>query len=221
MLRCIQNYLRKKNPNPIPKKGSKEYLELQQKLSERRGAKPAAVVAEESNEVVPKFFKATIGFSSIPSSVGLLCMLISDPNNSLYYSGLAFSGTWIGMYSVFYSAFSIGLEGFYYKDPAYFDIKNYLFTGKSRVFYSCLGIPVGFLCIHSSINASWIGFVPYFFWLLSNTIFIVRSANKDIMPQWLCNGHWSWMVSAQIITIILMYKLFSDDIKLSAATLNE
>ena len=193
MMKKFLPYLRLKVSKPIPKKGTPEYLEMQKRLIER---KTKVQVSEPvlTNEPVPKFFKYMLAGSAFPSTIGMICMMMSDYDSKLYNSSLALAGTWIGTSTVLLSSYSLGLEMFCYSFPNYLNQSNYLFTGRM-------------VCIQSSITGDWLGFLGFFVWLLGNTLSTIRHTEQQLIPLWLGNSHWPWLVHTQLVVVFITYSL--------------
>lgn len=207
------SFLRYKSSKPIPKKGTAEYLELQKRLIERKQKLPDLSKELEIPEKIPKFFKYMLITSVMPPTIGTLGMLTSDCTSLFYHNCLAMTGSWIGISAVLLNAYLLGLETFMYTKPFYADPKNFFFIGSRRVFFSALSIPMGFWCLKSTFSADWVGFLVYFIWLQINTLTTIRSTEHKLIPGWLGNGHWPWLVYTQLITVFITYSLFSRNCK--------
>jgi hypothetical protein len=212
-MKSIFKYLRLKQSKPIPKKGSPEYIELQKRLIERK-SKVQEPEPEIVNQKTPKALKYLMISSTFPSTLGLVCLMTSDYSSSLYNTSLALTGAWVGTTSVMLNGYLIGLEAFMYSNPSYTDPKNFIFIGTRRVFLSLLGLPMGFLCIQSTVSSTSGGMFGYFIWLLLTTLITIRSTEKKLIPSWLGNSHWLWLIHTQLITIFLAYSLFNKESKL-------
>jgi hypothetical protein len=207
-MRTVLKYLRLKSSKPIPKKGSPEYLDLQKRLTERKiqSQTPSPLIPSEST---PRFFKYSLICTAVPSSLGLLCMLSSEPFSPLYTSSFALTGSWIGASTVLLCGSHCGLEAFAYRLPQYLAPKNYMFTGSRRVFFSLSSIPFGLLCVHSTVFYDWIGFSLYFLYLLANTLATIRGGEQGLTPGWLASAHWPWLVHTQLVLMFLIYSVMS------------
>ena len=212
MMRNAIKYLRYKQSKSLPKKGTPEYAELQKRLIERKMKTPDKAVDQVViPEKTPKSFKYVLTMSAFPPTIGMYTMFTSDYASELYASSLALTGTWIGTTSVLLSAYLTGLEAFYYQVPYYTHSTNYLFTGARRIAFSMMGMPMGFLCLYSTVTSNWVGFFFYFSWLLLNTLTTIRSCEKKIIPGWLGNSHWPWLIQTQLIVVFITYSLFTKE----------
>ncbi|OMJ89100.1 hypothetical protein SteCoe_8824 [Stentor coeruleus] len=213
MRSCIK-YLRSKANKPIPKRGSPEYLEMQKKIIERRSTTLSASEPIK-HEAVPKFYKYALAASSMPSTIGVFFMLYSEPFSAMYMNSLALTGTWIGISTATMNGYLIALEAFLYKLPEYQDMRNFLFVGRSRMFWGYSGIPMGLLCIYSTISYNWGGLFFFFTYLLANTLGVIRASERGIVPNWFGNSHWPWLMQTQLIVVFLIYSLLSSQAKIS------
>ena len=207
-MRVPLNFLRLRPSKPIPKKGSPEYIELQKRLIERKKSKLESL-PELPLETTPAIFKYTLFLSLVPSTAGILTMALSDHTSTTYSSALALTGTWIGLNAVLISAYNVGLEAFLYQSPYYSHPSNFFFTGGRRVIFSALGIPMGVLCLHSTITGSWIGIFSYFSWLMVNTLTTIRCNDRRLMPGWLGTAHWPWLVHTKLVALFLIYSMLN------------
>lgn len=211
-MRSCMKYLRSKGNKPIPKRGSPEYMEIQKKIIERKTV-PVNSSEQIVHEGVPKFYKYALAASSMPSTLGFICMFGSEPFSAMYMNSLALTGTWIGISTATMNGYLIALEAFMYKQPEYKNIKNFVFIGSRRMLWGFSGIPMGLLCIYSTISYNWGGLFFFFTYLLANTLGVIRASEKGILPNWLGNSHWPWLMQTQLIVVFLIYSLLSSQVK--------
>ena len=165
----------------MPKKGSPEFIEMQKRLEERKN--------KEIN---------LTGSSQ----------LVGSEAESLALS-LAFTGSWVAFSGLLLKGADLGLEGFLYSKPYYSQPKNFIFTGKFRV-YSCMAhIPMSMLCIWGCMNQSMTSLCFYFIYQQFLMISSIKSGNESLTPAWYSTGHWMYLSYSQIAVMVMIYSIFS------------
>lgn len=194
----------------MPKKGSPEFIELQKRLAERKNKEMnlAETVDEiRYDEKMSTGFKYMLWGSTLPLTYGMYQLVGSAPE-SLALS-LGFTGSWVAFSGLLLKGADLGLEGFFYSKPNYSLPKNYIFTGKLRV-YSCFAhIPMSMLCIWSCMNQSLAGLCFFFIYQQFLMISSIKSGNESLTPAWYSTGHWMYLSYSQIAVMVMIYAIFS------------
>ncbi|CAG9321146.1 unnamed protein product [Blepharisma stoltei] len=204
-------FIRGRIVNPIPKKGTKEYKDLQDRLHQRKEAElnKSTAVAAPNDTKIPKFLRWMLWFSGVPGVAGAFGIIKSDYNTSEYKKYMEFSGMWIGLFSTFMGSCICGVEAMQYNLKAYEVARNKYFIGFYRILAGFAYIPLGLYFIHSVQQENWKGLTFYLLAHEALNLYQGAGATRRLMPMWVSNIQWPWSIYSGTVVLFMIYSILN------------
>mmetsp|Transcript_14573 Transcript_14573/g.21244 ORF Transcript_14573/g.21244 Transcript_14573/m.21244 type:complete len:231 (-) Transcript_14573:3238-3930(-) len=202
-----------RNNKPMPKKGTLEYKQMQERLLARRNPKTPESAQEPLDTLavgVPKVLKWILLFSTVPVGIGIVGVLKSDYYTEEYQRYLGMASYWIAGCSTFLGASLVGLE-FMKFNPYAYSAASKFFTGPGRIYVSLAQLPLAMLCVHAAHKQDWKLYFGYLLGQAGTTLFFLSSSQRGLVPQWLANVQCPWILFCQITMLFMIYSLFSKE----------
>lgn len=130
----------------------------------------------------------------------------SDYFESSYYYYLSIASNWLGMSTAFWGASFIGLEIMNFHPTTY---KSSLMAGRLRIWIGILHILLGGICMYAGEVEDWRIFTSYLLGITSSGIFGLASVRRNLIPIWLMNSYWPWVISNGIVAMFLIFSTFT------------
>lgn len=217
MLRCLRPFLRAKG-KPTLTQRKQASLKERQLTKDTDDLSKSNLKLHETNllhdmpEFVPPFPKhlpkiCLLGI--LPGIAGTVGMIACDVNSPVFHTYTSLIGTWLGTNMAFFGGSMIGFEAMGYS-PA-----NYASTSKvhtiGRLWYGLAHLPLFLICLWSSLNDSWKGFLGVSFGIGVSCLYSFSAVSMKTVPMWFSNFIWLWSAYNCSMALFLTYANFMQE----------
>ena len=210
MMRHFLPFLRKVE-KPMVKKGTEEFRNRQERMLKRRSIDPLTSQSVASTVAkVPKYLTKICVAASIPGVAGVIGIAKSDYYEHAYSMYLKVAGYWMALCGTLFGASLTGAEVMKY-NPGIYKSLGGIYSKAPRLLFSFAHIPLGLMCMWGCNNENWKGLFGYMLGSAVSTLYFMGGANRKLLPAWLSNLQWPWVFYCQVISLVLVYSLFSKE----------